>query len=219
MTARPRCPACRTDQKGRFCPACGAPLTGSAAATNWMAGGMAFVVAATFLLAPLVRGTGTEGTGSLPPVRGLLGPATSSTASRESADQLFDRVIAAAESGDSVAMARFLPMAILAYQEAAPLDADGLFHLSTLLRESDQVAQAGAAAGEALAANPRHLLGLYAAARAARRAGDLSAAGEFYSRIIEAWEREMRTGAPEYEAHAGMLAAAREEAERFLQAG
>jgi len=219
MTPKRWCPDCRAHAEGRFCPGCGGPLADSPTATNWIAGGLAFVVATTFLLAPLARPGEGGPEGGFLPVRGLATPETGRPAPREAADQLFDRVIVAAESGDSAAMALFLPMAILAYQEAAPLDADGLFHLSTLQRASDQVDEAGATAGAALAANPNHLLGLYAAAQAAEKAGDLTAARGFYARILESWEAEMRTGAPEYQAHAGMLASAREEAERFVQAG
>lgn len=138
---------------------------------------------------------------------------------RRAADQLFDRVVEAAEADDSAQMALFLPMAIRAYQEARPLDADGLFHLSTLQRTSDLTADAGGTAREMLARDPNHLLGLYAAAEAAEKSGDHEAARAFYARLVEAWDGEIDRGRPEYQAHSDMLRDVRARAEALLGTG
>lgn len=220
MTRKTWCPNCGLSESGRYCPRCGDTLPRPAGRENWLIGGVAWGVVMLFLLAPVIRqeSPGAGGSG----VRGLAGPAgpvAEVSRSRSAADQLFDHVVEAAEAGDSAGLALYLPMAIQAYQEARPLDADGLFHLSTLQRTSDLVRDAGGTAGEVLAGNPNHLLGLYAAAEAAEQAGDTVAARDFYARLVDAWDGEMERDRPEYHAHAEMLEAVRARAAALLGAG
>jgi hypothetical protein len=193
-------------------------MTSGARVVNRITGGLALGVTLLFLLAPLTRGgpDALEASGGGP--GGVEGAGLRSPA-REAADQLFERVVEAAEVNDSAQLALYLPMAVLAYQRARPLDADGLFHLSTLQRSSDLLAEARATADESLAANPHHLLGLFSAAQASEEVGDTAAARGYYARILASWDREMVGRAPEYRVHAEMLESVRERAQRILETG
>jgi tetratricopeptide (TPR) repeat protein len=132
---------------------------------------------------------------------------------RQAADQLYNRIMSAAEAGDSAGAVFFLPMAQQAYDQARPLDADGLFHLSLLQSMAGDAASALATAEEALAAHPGHLLNLSAAGRAAAQAGDTAAAVGFYRSFLESYDEEMAKGIEEYDLHSGMMPELRREAE------
>ncbi len=140
----------------------------------------------------------------------------SSMTPRQAADRLHDRVMIAAESGDSTTAATFVPMAISAYERARPLDHDGLFHLSALQRVAGEFERAIATAEEALAENPDHLLNLYAAAEAAREMGATGQALAYYRRLLEAWDREMASGNQDYQAHSAMMDNVRLSAANFV---
>ena len=147
------------------------------------------------------------------------GPAAidlNSMSPREAADRLFDRVMQAASIGDSLVAAQFLPMAIQAYERAAPLDLDGRFHLSTLQRTEGDFATALATAEQALAEGPDHLLLLYAAGEAAREAADGAVARAHFQHLVDVYDAQMASGNPDYEAHTTMMDSIREEASAYL---
>jgi hypothetical protein len=62
----------------------------------------------------------------------------SSMTPREAADRLFNRVVGAAEAGDSLQAQSFVPMAIASYERIPTLDNDGYYHLSVLQRIAGQ---------------------------------------------------------------------------------
>jgi tetratricopeptide (TPR) repeat protein len=140
----------------------------------------------------------------------------SSMSPRQAADQLYTRVMSAAEVGDSATASFFVPMAMSAYEQARPLDADGLFHLASLQRVAGDFAGAIATAGEALANEPDHLLNLYVAAEASREMGEAGRAREYFQRILDAWDREMASGHADYQAHLGMMDNVRQTAANFV---
>ena len=140
----------------------------------------------------------------------------SSMTPREAADRLFDRIVMASETGDSVQMVSFLPMGIAAYDRARPLDADGLFHLSLLQRLALRFDQALATAEGALATQPQHLLSLHAAAEAAKELGDTGRAREYFSRFVEHYDAEIGSSNPDYQVHERLLPAMREDARAWL---
>jgi hypothetical protein len=136
---------------------------------------------------------------------------------RENADRLFNRVMQARESGDSASMLQFAPMAIMAYQNSGPLDADGWYHLSTLQTASGD-AEAGRASAEQILSNaPNHLLGLSAAASASVALGDRQAAAGYYRRFLDALAQERTKTLPEYQDHAQLLPGLETEARAYLQ--
>jgi tetratricopeptide (TPR) repeat protein len=135
---------------------------------------------------------------------------------REAADRLFNRVMTAAAQEDTAQASTFLPMAMDAYDLARPLDEDGLFHLSLLQRAAGEIEASLATAQEGLESNPDHLLNLSAAAEASLQLGNVDAGLGYYRRMLEAWDREIAVGRPEYEEHAPLLPLLREDAEAVV---
>jgi tetratricopeptide (TPR) repeat protein len=148
-----------------------------------------------------------------------IGPGTtdlSSMSPREAADRLFNRVMTAASNGDSVEMQGFMPMAISAYEQARPLDLDGLFHLSMLNRTAGAPEEALSNAAEVLEVDPDHLLGLAAAAEAAIDLGRVDEAAGYYRHLLDVFDQENARALNEYVSHSTIVSALRSEAEAFL---
>ena len=134
---------------------------------------------------------------------------------RENADRLFNRIMETRERGDTVGARQFLPMAITAYQ-SSDLDADGYYHLSILQSIAGQGADAMTSARAILDEDPTHLLGLHAAAMAARAANDRAQAKQFYQKLLDEFDVESAKTRPEYSDHAQLISALREEARSYL---
>jgi hypothetical protein len=145
-------------------------------------------------------------------------PDLSNLTMRQSADMLFDRVMRCVSAGDSATAQVFIPMALGAYEQAQPLDHDGLFHLSLLNRVAGDLDTALGAAQRILADEPNHVLGLTAAAEAVAEMGRLDEARQYYTHLLEAIDSEIARGLPEYQAHDVIMESARRDAEAFLAA-
>lgn len=233
------CNQCGAELQGSFCNQCGAgakggrgpkgragrgggrepAAAGGAGTPNdlpwWIAG------AATFALVVVVGWTMVSPTGRQVPVRtgDPVPPPTadlSQLTPRETADQLFNRVMAASENGDTLSVRQFMPMAVQAYEAARPLDMDGLFHLALLQRTGGMFDASLAAALEILEGEPNHILGLKAAGEAAVALGREDEAAGFYQRILDNHDAEVGRPLPEYQIHSNLLSAARAEALEFL---
>lgn len=124
---------------------------------------------------------------------------------REAADRLYNRVMNAAQNGDTAQAEQFLPMAIGAHDRAEPLDLDGIFHKTILERLANDTEAALASAERILAEHPTNLLGLASAAEAAAEGGDDATASGYYRRFLDAYDSEIDTQRPEYEQHGNML--------------
>lgn len=136
---------------------------------------------------------------------------------RAVADNLFNHVVDAAAAGDSTQLHAFLPLALMAYAEAAPLDPDGLFHLSTLQRIGEMPSESLESARGILAIEPDHLLGLGAAATAAISLGRSDEAAGFYSRFVAVYEGEVDRTLTEYVGHSNFLTRTESEALDYLE--
>ncbi|MEX2526321.1 MAG: hypothetical protein WEA09_01670 [Gemmatimonadota bacterium] len=191
---------------------------------GWWVAGVLLVGLVVVVAAPRLLGTGSPETPRTPagPQGSGLGAAPNvdltSMTPREAADRLWNRVMRAAEMQDSTEILNFVPMAVSAYELARPLDADGLFHLSVLLRLGQDMDGALAAAEEVLVNDPTHLLSLAAAAEAAQEAGLREEAAGFWGRFLEAYDVELATGREEYEVHADLLPRMRGDAQAALEA-
>lgn len=139
----------------------------------------------------------------------------SSMSPTDAANRLFDRVMRLFESGDTTQVQFFLPMSISAYEQAEPLDADGLYHLSTLHRLADQPDQALAASQRILDVAPTHLFGLYEQAEAHLALGDTAQAGEFFQAVLDNWDDEQAAARPAYQMHPAVMPTIRQTAEDF----
>ncbi|MBI4538548.1 MAG: zinc ribbon domain-containing protein [Gemmatimonadetes bacterium] len=235
------CAACgaHLSAGARFCSRCGIAVQGEHSEARvargrgvqpgpgmlgWWLAGVAMVVLIVVIAWPIVRPgreTGGAGGGDVAPTGG---PATggggvdlSSMTPREAADRLFNRVMTAVSAGDTSQVRFFVDMAIQAYHQAQPLDADGYYHLSVLERTAGRADSALATARKALESAPDHLLALAAAAQAARDLGTDPQVRDYYTRFLAAYEAERARKLPEYEAHARQLPELLEEARGFVR--
>jgi len=152
--------------------------------------------------APFASGTG----GGAPPDLSQLSP-------RERFDRLYNRVMEAAERGDTAEMARFTPMALLAYGMLDSLDADARYHAALLQLHSGGVEAAAALGDSILAATPGHLFGYVVQATIAKWRGDQATLRRAYQEFNRHVEEELaRPDRPEYEQHRQVIEAFRTEA-------
>ncbi|HEX6560154.1 MAG TPA: hypothetical protein VF021_11845, partial [Longimicrobiales bacterium] len=143
------------------------------------------------------------------------GPLTGSP--REQADRLFNRIMTERENGDTTRAKFFLPMGIQAYEMAGDLDPDGLYHLSLLHAFGGDYKAARTTAERILATQPNHLLGLSAAASAARGAGDNAAARKYAQHFLSVFDAESKSDKEEYRDHARMLPELKTEAQTLAK--
>lgn len=203
----------------RFCTRCGASAGGAGAEGHaarggtpnlpWYLGGGVLLLLAIILLVPMLT---RDSLGTAQPVApgsasgfpsGSPPPLTGTP--REQADQLFGRIMTEIGQGDTAAARRFTPMAVSAYGMAAPLDADGLYHLAAIHLVAGDPASARATAEQILADRPTHLLALAVAAEAAVAVGDSASARNYYQRLLAAYDDEVAQNLQEYEAHSRSL--------------
>jgi len=137
-------------------------------------------------------------TGALPPGHP---PDLSTMTPREAADRLFNRVMAASESGNMAEAQRFVPMAISAYQNLGTLDNDARYHVALLELTAGNVKGAREQADQILRAVPNHLLGIMLEYKLAARAGNANAAMQANKKFLAAYSTEMAAGRPEYAEH------------------
>jgi hypothetical protein len=232
----------------RFCNECGSPAVASAGVAKrgtpilpWVLTGVATAGLVAALIfnsnreAPAATATAPVQAGesfAAPSAPGPIPPASpggapggnpgavdlASMTPRQAADRLFNRVMQNVSTGDSAAAKQFLPMAVAAYDRARPLDNDGRYHLAVLHLVGGQFDAARAQSDTILAANPRHLFGLFTGAQAAQGRGDNAAAAALYRRFLAAFESEkVRKDVVEYADHSQALPAMKEEAERVTK--
>ena len=217
------CRACRRAlaPAAAFCPACGQIVNRDAdrrrvAATTLIGFfTLALLTVAGWSMVRPVEVTPSYGPGANGPSAetidlGAVDP-------RAIADNLFNHVVDAAAAGDSLQMATFLELAVQAYTEVEPLDADARFHLSTLFRiggaPEDALRTAEAILGDA----PDHLLGLGAAAAAARDLGRDDEATRYYRLLVTTYDAQVDQPRPEYVGHATFLTRSRTDALAYLE--
>jgi tetratricopeptide (TPR) repeat protein len=135
---------------------------------------------------------------------------------RQTADDFFNRVMAASENGDTLSARQFLPMALQAYEAARPLDMDGLFHVALLQRTGDMFEASLATALEMLEREPNHIMGLEVAAQATSALGREDEAAGFFQKILDNHDAEIGRPLPEYQSHSNYFAVARNAALDFL---
>jgi hypothetical protein len=242
------CQHCGAKLGGRFCNQCGAKAAPAAAFCNqcgskiegagagrraaaaavvggqnlpwWIAGVTMFVLIVVLGVRMVQPGPAAAPAPSGSPGSPLAGPAPdiSGMTPRQRADALFNRVMGAAERGDSTEAKAFIPMAIAAHDQARPLDHDGLYHLAVLNETAGNLDAAVSTAEEILAAEPNHVLALGVAAQAAIELGDQDDAEAYYRRLLEAYPQEQLRPLPEYQGHVTSMELARSAAEAFLAA-
>ena len=219
---------------GRFCNQCGASAAAApaeaprtqAAVLPWIVAGIA-IVALGAVAVPRIAGGGGGGGGGAPaaelaPAGGAGGAAAVDLASmtpRERADRLFNRVMQGLADGDTTQLAFFADMAIQAYAMVPERDADLHYHLGELYRVQGDAPAVRAQGDTILAADPRHLFGLFTAARGERLLGNEAESRVLYRRFLDVYADEVARNLPEYQEHAPGLPALRAEAQEAVQEG
>ena len=118
----------------------------------------------------------------------------------------------AAQSGDDATVARFTPMALLAYAQLDTLDADARYHAALLQVHAGDVAGPTALADTILRENPGHLLGYVIQGTVARWTRDDRALAEAYAGFLQHEKAELAAHRPEYEEHRSSIDQFREAA-------
>jgi hypothetical protein len=207
------CSHCGTDYPpaARFCRTCGRGLSNpfplrSLNRLPWLIGGGALAGLLVLLLLMMVRGARTAtspGMGSLssPGETQAVAPDISRMTPRERFDRLYNRVMQAAQSGDTATRKRFMPMALGAYEMLDTIDADARFHAALLQVHAGDVERAEAIGDTILTQHPGHLLGYVVLATVARWRRDQRALRQVYSDFMVHYDDEMRANRPEYREH------------------
>lgn len=207
----------------RFCHHCGAPVGAAltpatpdraTTAIPWIVASIALVALVALVAAQRFRASPSDAIaqtplGEMPATPPMArAPDISQLTPRERADRLFDRIMALHERGRTDSVQFFAQMAIPAYQMLQPLDLDARYDMGRIAEVAGVADFARAQADTILRAEPNHLLGLVLAIRAARLAGNESAATGFERRLIAAEPTERRRNLAEYTRHRADIDAA-----------
>ena len=120
-------------------------------------------------------------------------------------NRLYNRVMTAAENGDTQTMETFSSMALLAYAQLDTVDADARYHAALLRVHSGDTNGALALADSIEAETPTHLFGPVVRAMVGRFGGDQAALKAAEARFLRDWDAEMAAGRREYGEHRAML--------------
>ena len=203
----------------RFCHVCGAPQVSetrpSPQVLPWIIAGSALVI---LVLVLVVRIPSSDPVQS--PAQGIttsgtpIAPDISNMTPREQADRLFDRVIIAAEQGDTTQELQFASKTVTAYGMLGALDEDARYHLG-LVHDLQGDPIAAALQADSIEANvPRHLFANLIRYRTARSTRDTSGMLGAYGRFLESYDSEIAADRAEYELHRNTIDAFHNEARR-----
>ncbi len=217
------CAACQSPLSpgARFCHRCGAAAQpGSAAVgrerTAWIVAGAAVVVALLLMVwkiggtRPAVPDMGNAGNTDAARGPGAASPAgrapdISGMSPRERFDRLYDRVVKAAEAGDSQTVAQFAPMALGAYELLDTVNADARYHSAMIRLTVGDFPGALALADTIQAGAPGHLFADVVRGETADRQNDTALLSRSYRDFLDHYDRELRAGRIEYEEHRPIL--------------
>ena len=215
------CAACgaRLSAKAKFCPDCGKAVAGVMAAAvagprsavlPWFIAGACILALAVTIIVATTRGAPAAGPAAVAP-GGLTGqaPDISNMTPREQADRLFNRVMQASTSGDSGQIAFFGPMAVNAYGNITPLDADARLHLGMIQLVMGDANAALAQADTLQRENATHLFGPLLNIRAGEAANNQARVRQGNRDLLARWDSERAKNLTEYQQHDADLTAAR----------
>jgi hypothetical protein len=141
-------------------------------------------------------------------------PDIASMSPRERFDRLFNRIMQAAERGDSLQVAQFTPMALGAYEQLDTRDVDARYHAAVIHLQLGDLAPAQALADTILAESPGHLFGYVIRGTAARIAGNPAAQTRAEREFLAHYPAEMAKKRVEYLEHGPVLDEFKLEAEK-----
>jgi tetratricopeptide (TPR) repeat protein len=132
----------------------------------------------------------------------------------ERANRLFNRVMMLAEAGKGDSVRFFLPMALGAYSQMSPLDADARYHIGLLQLAGGDVEAALAQADTIQRSIPTHLFIYVLRAHAYQQQGNTQQERRAYADFLRNEPAEKAKNRPEYTDHAEALASFKAEASR-----
>jgi hypothetical protein len=141
-------------------------------------------------------------------------PDISGMTPRERFDRLFNRIMQAAERGDSLEVRRFTPMALGAYQQLEARDVDARYHAAVLYMGVGDFAPAYALADTILQESPGHLFGYIIRGTGADFQGDVKAGSQARRDFLAHYQSEMAAKRVEYLEHKPVIEEFRQEAVR-----
>jgi hypothetical protein len=162
---------------------------------------------------PDMANTGAAG-GTFAPGGGGPAPDISQMTPRQRFDRLFNRIMQAAEQGDSAQVVRFTPMALGAYAQLDTTDADARYHAAVLRLQVGDAAGAAALADTILAQSPGHLFGYLIRGTAARLTNDTAARAQAEHDFLAHYNAEMAAARIEYREHGPVVEEFKNEAGR-----
>lgn len=204
------CPSCRTALRAgtRFCHVCGTPLgrkqmpAARFATAAWIAATAGALVVVVFVAARFIGGLQS---GDRVPAGPALAPTAvpdiSRMTPRERADRLFDRIVRAAEAGDTEQVMQFQPMALSAYAMLGQQDSDSRYHVGLIHSLAGNFAAARAQLDSLRTLEPDHLLGAMLAFTLAELTADAGGREQAYRAFLEAYDAEIASQKAEYLAH------------------
>ena len=225
------CAGCRADlsPRARFCHRCGRQVGAGRAAslparerTAWIvAAGLCVVLLSLIVFkvirearpaaAPEMANAGAQSASEDVTGRGVGGPSAapsggappdiSQMSPRERFDRLFNRVMQAAERGDTAQVVRFTPMALGAYGQLDSMDADARYHAAVLRMQVGDMAGALALADTILARDPGHLFGYIIRGTAAGLQNDTARRQQAERDFRAHFAAESAAGRQEYQEH------------------
>jgi hypothetical protein len=230
------CSACQAQlsTQARFCHHCGDPAPQPAGSpsthasrerTAWMVAGVLCLLLLGAIIFKVTRGLsgpaapdmanpGAGGSPASAPVAGGPAPDISRMTPRERFDRLFNRIMQAADRGDSVQVERFLPMALGAYGQLDSVDVDARYHAAVLHLQAGDAPGALALADTILAAVPTHLFGFIVRGDAARLEHDAATEKRAQADFLAHYDAEMKVKRVEYLEHQPAINQFRKEAGR-----
>jgi hypothetical protein len=143
-------------------------------------------------------------------------PDISSMSPQERADRLYNRVMTLATEGKVDSVQFFAPMALIAYRDLAPFNADERYDMGRIGEVAGALPFAKAQADSILLANPNHLLGLILEARLATITGDTTQLRAYERRLLAAEKRELANKREEYTRHQDDISNALSQARKSL---
>jgi len=224
------CAGCRADlsPRARFCHRCGRAAGTAVAAslparerTAWIVAAGLCVVLLSLIVFKVIREARPAATpemanagaqsaaGDLPGGGGPSGgglaagtpPDISQMSPRERFDRLFNRVMQAAERGDTSQVVRFTPMALGAYGQLDSIDADARYHAAVLRMQVGDMAGALALADTILARDPGHLFGYIVRGTVAGLQNDTARRRQAERDFRAHFAAESAAGRQEYQEH------------------
>ena len=131
---------------------------------------------------------------------------------RERFDRLFNRVMTAAEEGDTATVVNFTPMALGAYAQLDTVNVDARYHAAVLNAQVGDFAAARTLADTILMDVPGHLFGHVIRGEVARIENDEATLARAHREFLESYDAEMAANRVEYLEHRPVLERFRTEA-------